>query len=232
MEVVFITLLDKNFFESSKYEELLKLYHTIPLDELPKNSMKNACTYVFTRGEHKNSVCGKPCHELACTAHVKQLEKVVKEKVAKEKVAKEKVAKEKVVPKTCISLLTSGKNKGKPCGKKCIGDAETCSSHDKKPLVKKNDKTSNKCPIIVKHGVHAGTRCCNPLENGSDSCSLHQTIRIRRSGSYFIVKNTNVLFDYDTQTIIGYKKEDAYIMEENEEVRTVCTRYDLEFIKK
>ena len=55
------------------------------------------------------------------------------------------------------------------------------------------------------------------------------TLRIKRDGENYLIKGTNVMFDMTTQTIIGYKKDGSYILEENDETKEACASYKLKF---
>jgi hypothetical protein len=221
MEQLFIQLIDKTFFHSTKKSELCTLFDTINT----KNPI-NACSYIMTRGTKKNQCCGKPCintFSTFCSSHTsKQMDTGVKK------------IKDSIMPKklehTCTTILKNGKNKGKPCGKAC--EDKYCSTHDStsvksmKPVPK--SKTTELCGMIIKHGKDKGSLCTHVLDS-NQSCIVHPPLRVTRYKNYFVIKGTNVLFDEVEQRVIGYKKGTDIIMEENKEVTLVCKQYDLEY---
>ena len=187
MEHLFIQLLDKTFFNSTKKGELIALF---------QQTVQNQSSSMDTK--------------------VKKIEHSIMDKKMEH---------------TCTTILKSGKNKGKPCGKPCKDNY--CSTHDTKvKATKPSNVTSKKlstelCGMIIKHGKNKGTICKNALE----SCIVHPPLRVTKYKNYLIIKGTNVIFDEEEQCVIGYKHDAHIIMEENQEVKLVCKQYDLEYAK-
>ena len=139
---------------------------------------------------------------------------------------------------TCGFLLKSGEKKGNPCGKvRCEGN-EWCAIHTKSKAAdkKKDEKEQEKvtfCKATLKNGLS-----CDSKSNGEQFCKTHaktenkekdRTLRVKRDGEYYLIKGTNVMFDMAHQCIIGYKRDNDYIFEENKETVEMCKQYDLSF---
>ena len=157
-------------------------------------------------------------------------EKEKDEKVKDEKVKDEKEDKVKDKAKeTCKMILKTGVNKGKECGKKTNG--MYCSIHDKKEdkeKIDKEKKSKKKCHVETKQNGEDSI-CGRDCEPGKETCSQHETIRVKKFGNRYIIKGTNVLFDIETKNVIGYVKDDECIFKKNDEVQQVCEQYHIEY---
>jgi hypothetical protein len=60
------------------------------------------------------------------------------------------------------------------------------------------------------------------------ACPEHNTVRILHCGVYKRIKRTNVLLDNEAY-VIGYRSKDQIKLEQNDEVRSICQRYNLCF---
>ena len=128
----------------------------------------------------------------------------------------------------CTFILTRGDRKNKPCNKPCNKSSVNgkCSIHSEtksvnhKPMVKKEP-----CMMFIRNGPNSGTRC------KKIDCILHQPIRVKKVNDYYIIKDTNLLFDLKEQVIIGYMKNDQFLFEYNKDVEMGCIQYDLEYKK-
>ena len=124
----------------------------------------------------------------------------------------------------CTFILTRGDRKNKPCNKQSQNGKCTLHSETKKvkpqPIVKKEP-----CMMFVRNGPRTGTRC------KQIDCMLHQPIRVKKVNDYYIIKDTNLLFDLNEQLIIGYMKKDQFLFEYSKDVENGCIKYDLEYKK-
>ncbi len=156
----------------------------------------------------------------------------------------------KVSEPKCQVELKSGAKKGQPCGKKCAASSTMCAIHSKSnPEVPEND---NKSPptdetkqIKFCNGFLKNGTACTSKATVGDTCKIHakepkseqehkddkpkNTLRVKRDGDYYIIKETNVMFDMTRQCIIGYKNGTEYVFSENEETQKVGTLYKLSF---
>lgn len=218
MEQLFIQLLDNTFFNSTKKNELINLFDTTQKESI------NRCSYIITRGDKKNQSCGKPCNDTFCSSHKS------KQKMDTEVKKIEHNIMAKKLENKCTTVLKNGKNKGTPCGKPCID--KYCSTHDiKQAQIQKlaqKQRPVELCGMIIKHGNDKGTICKHFLDI-NNSCIIHPTLRVSKYKNFFIIKDTNVIFDDEAQCVIGYKHGTDIVMEENKEVVLVCKQYDLEY---
>lgn len=205
-----------------------------------------------------NNMCGTHLKSYEKEDKKETDENKTKKSKKEDKENSENDEKENISEHTCTMVLKSGKNKGNACGKKC-DSTMLCALHSKsKEKVKKEEKddekkenedqgqdkedTENK---ICKGTLKNGMACSKKVSEG-DMCKIHMkekekekepvvdekdklTLRIKRDGENYLIKGTNVMFDMTTQTIIGYKKDGSYILEENDETKEACASYKLKF---
>jgi hypothetical protein len=152
----------------------------------------------------------------------------------------------------CNFVLKSGDNIGKECGRVCAEDKILCAVHirsteaDKKKQ-ETTTKKEKKEPVYCTGMLKNNAACTNKAVDGTTTCKMHtkesvkkdandapenKTLRLKRDGERYLVKGTNVLFDITRQCIIGYKKDEQYIFEENNETKEICHSYALPFEKK
>jgi len=152
----------------------------------------------------------------------------------------------------CTFALKSGDNIGKECGRICTDGNIMCAVHIRSTEAdkKKNEtvKKEKKEPVFCTGMLKNNAACTNKAVEGTTTCKMHKvkkennetgkdapenkTLRLKRDGERYLVKGTNVLFDMTRQCIIGYKKDDEYIFEENAETKEICHSYALPFEKK
>jgi hypothetical protein len=124
---------------------------------------------------------------------------------------------------TCTILFQSGVKKGKTCGKVCGTDMDTCLPH----------KGIRMCSIAS---------CKVICEKDKNICSYHDrlekerermkfpTIYIRKRGTHYVIKDTNVLYDPQRRLAIGYTpREDVYNFSSHPEVEKACCTYGITF---
>jgi hypothetical protein len=228
----FLEEVNTRYFNSDpqQLEQLFSLLDSI-------SEEKSTCTVLFKSGIKKGTPCGKPCvSNQMCTTHLKK---------HKEDEPKKKDKEEKKKENTCEFPLKSGANKGKPCGKVRSDGCEWCSIHTKSKAAEKKKEEEEEpeekitfCQAKLKNGSS-----CTSKSNGEQFCKTHtksqaktnheedskHTLRVKRDGERYLIKGTNVMFDMTTQCIIGFKRGDDYVLEENEETKEMCERYKLSF---
>jgi len=247
----FLTLINEKYFQSSKSLELQELWKSTEEEKI-------VCDFIMTQGKRKGEACGKehcllhvkkvecnfimksglrkgqPCekacktHPTLCETHKKnesktdaksdtKTESKTNETNSEEQSETDK--KEDKKEETCKMVLKTGVNKGKTCGKKSVG--MYCTIHDKKEV--KKEKT---CNVEISN---TGEPCGKACESGKETCSIHETIRVKKFGNYYIIKDTNVLFNLETKSAIGYVNDGDCVFKQNEHVKQVCERFHIEF---
>ena len=107
--------------------------------------------------------------------------------VENKKATKSKSEKEVKTPQVdnttvgCSKILSSGANKGKECGKKCVGDSLVCVKHtvvDKVDNpIESNDKVDDKkCARLLTSGANKGNECGKKCAEGIDTCTAHSKV--------------------------------------------------------
>lgn len=143
--------------------------------------------------------------------------------------------------KHCEFLLKTGANKGNQCGKKKSDDCEWCPIHMKSKQAEKKKEEKKQEPeekiTFCQAQLKNGSSCTNKT-NGETLCKTHakskpeedtKQLRVKRDGERYLIKGTNVMFDLTRQCIIGFKRGEEYVLEENEETKEMCERYKLSF---
>jgi hypothetical protein len=187
------------------------------------------CKTIMKTGARKGQECGKVCKESqSCPSHTKTF--VPKGEVVSESVSEATEPAKPAVSK-CSTTITSGKRKGEVCGKPCVSE-NACTVHtkSKESKEKKETATKNVCGVMLKDKNQI---CGKPCDANKESCNEHDVIRIKKHGALHIIKGTNVIFDIETESAVGHLDEDGKpVYRKNDEVQTVCARYNISFVKK
>jgi hypothetical protein len=199
-------------------------------NEKEENKQKEVkhCPFTLKTGARKGQACDKTCADKEfCQTHSKMM--TIQEQKEKKETDSVKEVKEK---STCSSVIASGKRKGEICGKPCTENR--CKTHakdkkEKEVTSKKTEPKPKRCTALRKSDNKI---CGNPCEEGKESCSTHDIIRIKKHGSLHIIKDTNVLFDMSSESAIGYLDDGKAVYKQNDEVRSICDRYAILFLSK
>lgn len=74
----------------------------------------------------------------------------------------------------CSKILSSGANKGKECGKKCISPSIMCTKHTTNTSSDKDRSVDEKmCVSILTSGLNKGKECGKKCVDGTDTCLAH-----------------------------------------------------------
>ena len=208
-----------------KGNSLCSLHKEKPVQEVKKDTSEEKQVIDLTV---TNIVSGEKSESIT----IENKESIPKEKnesIPKEK--NESIPKEKKesIPKEKKESIPKEKKESIPKEKKETVPKEKKEAIPKKEKVMKEKKETvgEPCPNIVKTGDRIGTVCGNTTK----SCPHHQPIHIRKSGDWSVLTGTNVLFDKKKQVVIGYLADEKQVFEENDEVRKVCSTYDLLYAK-
>ena len=144
---------------------------------------ENKCSYQFSKGQFKNQLCGIPIplSDTTCKKH--------KDKKSNS-TQNVPVGESKPIVKTNSksTLKTNSKS--------------TLKTNSKSTL-----KTNKPCPFIMKNGKRKFLPCKELLVD--DLCPIHKPIHIKKwkGTSYYVLSNTDIIFDPDNQLIIGHRKK-------------------------
>jgi argonaute-like protein implicated in RNA metabolism and viral defense len=120
----------------------------------------------------------------------------------------------------CPILLQSGVNKHKPCNKPCKN--ETCKSHQHAKMcsIKQCKKTSEPNTVLcINHRKEEQLKKINETPK----------IILRYYNFYYLIHNTQVVFDPIHNVSIGYITKDGICYERNDEVNVVCRKFNVTF---
>jgi hypothetical protein len=178
------------------------------------------------------------------TEEIKEEMKEKKPKKSKKEIKESDETSEETDKETkhCEFLLKTGANKGNMCGKKKSDDCEWCPIHMKSKQAEKKKEEKKQEPeekiTFCQAQLKNGSSCTNKT-NGETFCKTHikskpeedtkHTLRVKRDGERYLIKGSNVMFDLTRQCIIGFKRGDEYVLEENDETKEMCERYKLSF---
>jgi sarcosine oxidase delta subunit len=95
----------------------------------PSAVMKHRCKYIMTRGKNKGIQCSSYTHDDACGKHSKLYETQQKKNNPTNDTPQQEVIQ---THPTCSFIISSGKRKGKVCGKKCKEGLSACGFHKNK----------------------------------------------------------------------------------------------------
>ena len=142
---------------------------------------ENKCSYQFSKGQYKNQLCGIPIplSDTTCKKHK---------------------------DKKSNSTQNVPVGESKPIVKT---NSKSTPKTNSKSTLKTNSKaiTNKPCPFIMKNGKRKFLPCKELLVD--DLCPIHKPIHIKKwkGTSYYVLSNTNIIFDPDNQLIIGHRKK-------------------------
>lgn len=133
----------KDTITEQKLIELWNAHSDLKLDvpevKVPRTRNTNGkkCTIPISKGDRKGEPCGKNCAEGkdTCSAHAKKSPKKAESESTSENTSENAEKKEESSSESsngCQHELSSGKNKGKACGKPIKVDGKWCTTHGKK----------------------------------------------------------------------------------------------------
>ena len=123
----------------------------------------------------------------------------------------------------CSILLQSGSRKGRLCGVKCVNGTDTCFTH----------LSLHMCSV---------TDCMRKCKEGESQCEHHRELEkktrekqrpypsIRWNDPFYVIYGTNIIIDIANHVIRGYKKDQICICEETDDIKDMCTLYQLNYV--
>jgi len=122
--------------------------------------------------------------------------------------------------KQCKILLQAGPRKHKECDMPIVNN-QRCKSHQEVQMCQVSNCTSTtKHTLCIKH----------EKDRKNQERDKIPIPRIRKYGDYYIIVNTDILFQPSYNAIIGYKSGDEIYFKKNKSVEEACDFYHVKFI--
>jgi hypothetical protein len=237
---VFIDAIDARFFSNDSKKEVLKQLWE---ESKTENTNSMTCQSILQKGKRKGEACGKPCKSKFCPTHSKETKVALCKVLIKSGARKGQACDKKCVEEKDACLLHSKEPKEPKEKKSKEKEPKEKEPKEKEPKEQKKTEQLNEekkpkepkekvkmCGTELKYGPNAGQACNKSCQKGTDACSEHQPIKIKRIGEHYIIKGTNVLFNMDNETAWGFiDSEKKIIRGKNEEVSRVCEQYNITF---
>ena len=127
----------------------------------------------------------------------------------------------------CSKILSSGANKGKECGKKCISPSLTCTKHtthtasDKDRSDKDRSDDEKMCASILTSGTNKGKECGKKCIDATDTCLAHskKTVATKPKTAYKLVVKAR---ENGLLVAINQTPDGSFFVFDNKKDRLIC----------